>query len=98
MIDHNTMILQICICCLDSQVGEHILAHLLSTLLQDNIRVFFLIIIHTKMFLQYQTIDSWYRNYVLQEMTKLMNIYELTHNARLMNPYAFPYLASSAHA
>jgi hypothetical protein len=49
--------LQICICCMDSQVGGHILAHLLSTLLQDMIRVFFLIIIHTKMFLQYQTID-----------------------------------------
>jgi hypothetical protein len=58
MIDRNTVILQICIFCLDSQVGEHILAHLLSTLLQDNIYMLFLIITHTKMFLQYQTIDG----------------------------------------
>jgi hypothetical protein len=58
MNDHNTVILQICISCLDSQVGEQILAHLLSTLLQDNICVFFLIIIHMKMFIQYQIIDG----------------------------------------
>jgi hypothetical protein len=58
MIDRNTVSLQICICCLDSQVGEHILAHLPSTLLEDNIRVFFLIIIHTKTFLQYQKIGG----------------------------------------
>jgi uncharacterized UBP type Zn finger protein len=58
MIGLNTVSLQICICCLDSQVGEHILAHLLSTLLQDTIHMFFLIIIHMKMFLQYQTIDG----------------------------------------
>jgi hypothetical protein len=58
MIDLNTMSLQICICCLNSQVGEQILAHLFSTLLQDTIRMFFLIIIHTKTFLQYQTIDG----------------------------------------
>jgi hypothetical protein len=51
MIDLNTVSLQICICCLDSQVGEQILAHLLSTLLQDTIRVFFLIIIRMKTFL-----------------------------------------------
>jgi hypothetical protein len=83
MIDLNTMSLQICICCLDSQVGEQILAHLFSTLLQDTIHMFFLIIIHTKTFLQYQTIDG---NYVLQEMTKFMNIYELTHNVCLTTP------------
>jgi hypothetical protein len=58
MIDLNTVSLRICICCLDSQVGEQILAHLLSTLLPDMIRVFFLIIIHMKMFLQYQTIND----------------------------------------
>jgi hypothetical protein len=46
------------ICCMDSLVGGHILAHLLSTLLQDMIRVFFLIIIHTETFLQYQIIHS----------------------------------------
>jgi hypothetical protein len=58
MIGLNTVGLQICICCLDSQVGEQIIAHLLSTLLQDTIRVSFLITIHTKTFLQYQTIDG----------------------------------------
>jgi hypothetical protein len=58
MIDLNTVILQICICCLDSQVGEQILAHLLSILLQDMICVFFLMIIYMKTFLQYQTIDG----------------------------------------
>jgi hypothetical protein len=78
--------LQISICCLDSQVGEHILTHLLSTLLQDNIRVFFLIIIHMKTFLQYQTIDGWYKNYVLREVTEFMNIYELNQNALHTTP------------
>jgi hypothetical protein len=58
MIDLYIVSLQICICCMDSQVGGHILAHLLSTLLQDTIHVFFLIIIHTEMFLQYQTFDG----------------------------------------
>jgi hypothetical protein len=40
--------------------------------------VFFLIIIHTETSLQYQTIDDYYQNYVLQEVTEVINIYELT--------------------
>jgi hypothetical protein len=51
---------------MDSQVGGHILAHLLSELLQDTIHMFILIIIHMETFLQYQTINGYYRNYVLQ--------------------------------
>jgi hypothetical protein len=43
---------------MDSQVGGYILAHLLSTLLQDTNHVFFVIIIHTKTFLQYQSFDG----------------------------------------
>jgi hypothetical protein len=39
-----------------SQVGGDIIAHLLSTLLQDTIHMFFFIIIHTETFLQYQII------------------------------------------
>jgi hypothetical protein len=58
MLDLNTVSLQKCICCLDSHVGEQILAHLLSTVLQDMICEPFLIIIHTKTFLQYQTING----------------------------------------
>jgi hypothetical protein len=59
---------------MDSQVGGHILAHLLSELLQDTIHMFILIIIHMETFLQYQTINGYYRNYVLQEVTEVINI------------------------
>jgi hypothetical protein len=58
VIDPYTVSHQRIICIIDSPIGGHILADLLSTLLQDTIRMFFFIIIDTEVFLQYQRFDG----------------------------------------